>query len=90
MLATAGQGLLEGVVAERRRGGGGDGSERGGRDDAQLLRQTTPEQEAALREFVIKEEMQPCWSLILATDVGDWLGSYRDMCTVGMAAIADI
>lgn len=46
-------------------------------------RRPTLQQEAAVREFVIKEEMQPCWSLILATDVGRWLGgSYRDICTV--------
>ena len=46
-----------------------------------------PESEAAFRRWLIKEEMQPCWPFILATDVGVMLGKARDVAMVGFVAI---
>ena len=40
------------------------------------------EQEAQFREYIIKEELQPCWPLILAADAANCLGIHRDNFTV--------
>ena len=45
------------------------------------------EQEAAFRQWLIKEEMQPCWPFILAVDVGWLLGDSRNMLVVGCVGI---